>query len=40
MRGIAGTVRFVQLLGSIGTIEFMAFARNARQRNNHQQQGK
>jgi len=34
------TVRFVQLFGSIRAFEFMAFARNARQRDGHQQQEK
>jgi hypothetical protein len=40
MRGTAGTVRLVQLLGSVRAFEFMAFAGNARQRDGHQQQGK
>lgn len=35
-----GTMRLVQLLGSIRAIEFMAFAGNARQRDGHQQQRK
>ena len=32
--GMAGVV-FVKLLGSIGTLEFMAFARNAEQADGH-----
>ncbi len=35
--GIAG-VMFVKLLGSIGTLEFMAFARNAEQADGHEKQ--
>ncbi len=34
------TVRFVKLPGAVRTIEFMAFARNTRQSNGHEKQGK
>lgn len=34
---MAGVV-FVKLLGSIGTLEFMAFARNAEQADGHEKQ--
>jgi len=37
---VAGTMMLVQLLGSVGSLEFMAFTGNARQRNSHKQQGK
>lgn len=35
--GMAGVV-FMKLLGSIGTLEFMAFARNAEQADGHEKQ--
>jgi hypothetical protein len=37
---MAGIMMFMQLLGSVRALEFMALAGNARQRNGHKKQGK